>query len=150
MVGFESYEYNADASFHNYEFYSEGPKGKISKMVRFTSFVGNIYQISFGDVHSGTDRMNDQTVSGNGDMVKVIFTVAKVIYEFTEIFPKAEICFTGSTKSRTRLYQMLINKHKHLIQTVFDIVGYYNGVEETFNSGRNYDFVAVCRKSLNN
>jgi hypothetical protein len=134
MEGFESYEYKADISLLRYNFSSEGPNARIPKMVKFTLMAKDIYQISFGDANTDNDKINDQSVSNNGDMAKVIFTVAKIIYEFTGLFPEAKLFFIGSTRSRTRLYQMMINKHKHLIQGFFEIVGSQNGRDETFNS----------------
>jgi hypothetical protein len=146
MEGFESYEYKAHISFLRYNFSSEGPNGRISKMVKFTLIAKDNYQISFGDLNTATDQINDQSVSNNSDMAKVIFTVAKIIYEFTGLFPEAKLFFIGSTRSRTRLYQMMINKHKHLIQGFFEIVGCQNGRDETFNSKNNYDSFTAYRK----
>jgi len=108
-----------------------------------------MYLISFGDLDPITRRLNDKAISNNSDTAKVVFTLAKIILDFTELFPEARLFFTGSTKSRTRLYQMMINKYRDMIQTIFTIDAYYYGQEETFILGRNYNSFVVSRKKMN-
>ena len=105
-----------------------------------------MYNISLGDVDPGTSQINYKVVSNNSDMGKVFFTVAKIIYEFTERYPDVRIYFTGSTAIRTRLFQILINRYKSLIGPVFKIYGSCGDEEETFISNRNYDYILVYRK----
>src|SRR5690242_7208503 len=143
MKGFDCYEYTADDGFQNFYFFSNGPKGQIRKKVSFTSFVENSYFLSFGDLDPKTHSMNVKTISNNADTGKIFFTVAKIIYEFTKLFPEARIHFTGSTPSRTRLYQIMVNKHKRLIESVFEIPGWYGDEEETFIINRNYNYFCV-------
>lgn len=139
MEGFESYEYTADSSFHNFYFCSSGPKGHIVKKVHFKSFVDNLYNLSFGDYDPKTKQLNDKAVSNNSDMDKVFFTLARIIYEFSKQYPEARIYITGSTATRTRLYQIMINRYRDLITSVFKIQGCRNDEEETFISNKNYD-----------
>jgi hypothetical protein len=147
MEGFECYEYTADSSFHNFYFCSSGPRGHILKKVWFISFIENLYNISFGDFDPKTEKVNVKTVSNNGDMGKVLFTIAKIVYEFTKRYPDTRIYFTGSTASRTRLYQMTINRYKHLIGTVFEIHGWNEEEEEEiFIINKNYNSFIVFRK----
>jgi len=149
MEGFEHYEYTVDENFDQFEFESDGPKGKIQKIVKLRYVTRNMYLISFGDLDPITRRLNDKAISNNSDTAKVVFTLAKIILDFTELFPEARLFFTGSTKSRTRLYQMMINKYRDMIQTIFTIDAYYNGEEETFILGRNYNSFVVSRKKMN-
>ena len=149
MEGFEHYEYTVDENFDQFEFDSDGPKGKFQKIVKLRYVTRNMYLISFGDLDPITRRLNDKAISNNSDTAKVVFTLAKIILDFTELFPEARLFFTGSTKSRTRLYQMMINKYRDMIQTIFTIDAYYNGEEETFILGRNYNSFVVSRKKMN-
>jgi hypothetical protein len=41
----ERYSYETNDSFLDYEFISEGPKGKIKKVVRFTAIGNNVYNL---------------------------------------------------------------------------------------------------------
>lgn len=146
MEGFEYYEYTADADLQELEFDSDGPKGKIQKVVRIRHITGNMYLLSFGDLDPITKKLNDKAVSNNSDTAKVGFTLAKIIFDFTEKFPEGKIYFTGSTKSRTRLYQMMMNKYRHLILLFFTVIGWDNSEEETFILGRNYKCFTIYRK----
>ena len=50
------------------------------------------------------------TISNNGDAEKILATVVAAVYAFYDQYPTVWILLTGSTASRTRLYQMAINK----------------------------------------
>ena len=54
----------------DYEFYSEGPNGRIKKAVRFTRMTHEepvFYNLGFGDVSQETDLIDDNIVSNNDD-----------------------------------------------------------------------------------
>jgi hypothetical protein len=65
-------EYTAvkgDSDF-SYEFYSEGPKGRIKKIVRFTPLTGygnDYYNLYLGDWLEAEDRLSDTVVNNNMD-----------------------------------------------------------------------------------
>jgi len=95
-----------------YWFYSEGPRGRILKTVQFQhvpEYGRNFFNLAFGDYDESTGRINDQVASNNGYHLKVLHTVAKVVLDFVNFWPKAIIQIKGSTSSRTRLYQMGIS-----------------------------------------
>src|SRR4030095_14112140 len=100
------YEYSISEDFLSYEFCSEGPNGKIKKVIRFTLMVvsGRIsFNLGFGDLQEdGT--INDIVASNNQDTERVLATVAHAVIEFTNYFPNARIYCEGSTPSRTRRY----------------------------------------------
>jgi hypothetical protein len=65
----ERYEYEIGNSFHQYDFYSEGPKGKIKKIVLY-SWLGSLggfdyYNLGFGDYDEAAGRINDLSVTNN-------------------------------------------------------------------------------------
>lgn len=90
-----------------FEFISEGKKGLIHKIVKFqpTNLKG-VYNLAFGDKHMKTGEIDDEVISNNGDSEKVLATVSATVYAFTDKYPHTWIYATGSTESRTRLYQM--------------------------------------------
>jgi hypothetical protein len=73
--------------------------------------------------------------------------VATIIIDFSSHFDDVTILAEGSTESRTRLYQMGINKFRNEIESIFDIYGL---IKESgwkpFQSGINYDALLVLKK----
>jgi len=99
----DRYEIRIEFDAKMYKFISEGPKGNIEKIVYYTETSrANIYNLSFGDYNELIDDIDDQIVSNNGDSQKVLATVAKSLYVFTDRYPDALIIATGSTFARTR------------------------------------------------
>jgi hypothetical protein len=105
-----------------------------------------IWHLAFGDV----DRdggVNDFVNSNNQDAEKVLATVAQAVISFTNLYPNALIFAEGSTPSRTRRYQMGINKFWKDIEADFNIFGLLkNEGFEPFLSGINYIGFACKRK----
>jgi len=98
------YQYKSEDSFEFFEFYSEGPKGVIKKVVEYQKTSGeNVYNLAFGDYDEETKNINDLSVTNNGDSLKVLATVASTVYAFIDKHPNASIVATGSTSIRTRL-----------------------------------------------
>lgn len=147
----DRYEYEVGGSFKQYDFYSEGPKGRIRKAV-FYKFLGtrdglDYYNLGFGDYNEDKQMVNDLSVSDNKDRDKILATVANTTLEFTSHFPDCRIVATGSTLARTRLYQMGIAKHYEEISKIFDIQGLTKaGGWRPFKGGENYLALLISRK----
>jgi len=132
-----------------YEFYSEGAKGKIRKLVRFQYSIDlgkNVFNLAFGDFDEATGRMNDKVVSNNGDQLKILHTVASVIIEFLGSRPYAFILIKGNTSSRTRLYQMSIAGFLTQVSQQFEILGELEKAWQPFQNGANYKRFLVYKK----
>src|SRR6185312_12300902 len=100
-----------DSDFY-YEFYSEGPKGRIRKIVRLmslTEYGNDYYNLYLGDWLEAEDRFSDTVVSNNMDREKILATVAAIVVDFTAAIPHAVIFAEGNTALRNRLYQMGIS-----------------------------------------
>ncbi|WP_342088643.1 DUF6934 family protein [Dyadobacter sp. OTU695] len=141
------YHFYAGATKTIFEFVSEGPKGYIHKLVEYSPVNSNdIYNLGFGDVDELEEPYNDMIVSNNGDSAKVLATVAATVFEFTQKYPKASVLATGSTKSRTRLYRMNVNRYLHEIQEHFVIFGYCKSNSwEEFNNKKDYEAFLLTR-----
>ena len=130
-----------------YEFYSEGPNGRIKKVVKFNRiFLNgiNYFNLGFGDWDESKKKINDFIVSDNCDKNKILATIASIIVHFTNNFSEVVVNATGSTLSRTRLYQISIVRHLDLIQPYLDIYGYIDGRWEAFRKNTNYEaFMAI-------
>lgn len=151
-MNLERYQYLNSNDYHDYEFYSEGPNGRISKMVTF-SYIPNtnpaIYNLAFGDLNVITGELDDTVVSNNQDRNIVLSTVANTIAEFCNHHGNHYIYAKGSTPSRTRLYQMSITSLWEEISTDFEVYGLKDNDWQDFEPNKhNYDAFLVKRKEL--
>jgi hypothetical protein len=152
-MNLEQYNIEAAPDFMEYSFYSDGPKGAIKKVVRFTkvnfsSFI--YYNLGFGDWNEQEKRIDDFVVSNNQDAERVLATVAATVIDFSNHYPDVLIYAQGSTSSRTRRYQMGINKYWQDISALFEVYGLIE--DEGFNPferGTNYIAFVVKKKFSN-
>lgn len=142
------YQYKAESHFEYFEFYSEGPKGIIKKVVEYQKTSNeNVYNLAFGDYDEVAKGIDDLSVTNNGDSLKVLATVASTVYAFTDKHPKAMIIATGSTSVRTRLYRMGITNNLDEISEDFAIFGFTkDGIWVKFEIGEDYEAFLVTKK----
>ena len=148
-MNLERYTYLKRESYKEYGFYSEGPRGRVLKVVRFARISPNVafcYNLSFGDWSESQQSMDDRSITNNGDTEKVLATVAAVVVDFTRIFPQAVIYAMGGNPARTRRYQMGINKMLEEIEKTFYVYGGKDGLWGTFRKNINYDAFVIQRK----
>jgi hypothetical protein len=145
----EKYSFNRLPEEYYYEFFSEGPKGNIKKIVRYRLIEeapNRIYNLGFGDWDDELEDVNDKIATNNKDRQKVLVTVADTVLDFTKYNPGASVFAQGSTAARTRLYQMGIAAFLAEIGADFTVLAYYNGEWESFEKGRNYEAFLIKRK----
>jgi hypothetical protein len=126
------YSYRTNPSFLDYEFISDGPRGKIKKVVRFTTIGEGVYNLGFGDLIEETGDINDTVITNNDDSKQVLATAAMIVNDFLLKYPDMWVFAVGSTTSRTRLYRMGITNHWHTISTDFEVYGLANKKWELF------------------
>jgi hypothetical protein len=155
-VDLNRYKFDKTVESLRYFFVSEGPKGEISKAVEFTRDyefrINNekieVYNISFGDWNQSERGIDDFVITDNQDTEQVLATVAAIIIDFLNNYPKAIIIAKGSTLSRTRKYQMSINKYLKQIEPVIELFGQDKDNQFTpFKPSFNY-ISFVARKKL--
>lgn len=144
----DSYDYRAGDNFQDFSFYSEGPKGRIKKIVIYSKIqdAPTIYNLAFGDESSVNGCVDDKVVSNNNDRDIVLATVAKTINNFCDHCGNHLIYAKGSTPSRTRLYQIGIGRLYHEISTEFEVLGIIGDEAHVFQSNVNYDAFLIKRK----
>ncbi|WP_343673830.1 hypothetical protein [Chitinophaga sp.] len=145
----EKYVCVPDATFTNFMFESQGPKGVIKKKVKYEKVDngdGALFNLSFGDYDEITDIISDNSVSNNKDKSIILATVAGTVIDFTDHAGRVYVHAKGSTPSRTRLYQMGINAHREEIEKLFHVFGLRSNEWEKFQPGVNYDRFMVIRK----
>lgn len=141
------YELKAEKSLMVFEFTSEGPKGQIPKLIKFSeTTLKGFYNLAFGNKNSETGDIDDTVVSNNGDSEQVLATIVSAVYSFTEEENEAWVYATGSTKSRTRLYRMGITKYFDEVKHDFLLFGLRNGEWEEFTKEIDYTAFVVRRK----
>lgn len=145
----DRYELKSDDQLTTFEFLSEGPKGKIEKIIQFSLVnQNNLYNLAFGDKNPLTGDIDDIVVSDNSDSEKVLATVVAAVYAFCDKLPQAWIYATGSTASRTRLYRMGINKYYNIVEIDFEIFGQMQNEWERYEKGKAYQAFVIQRKSI--
>lgn len=138
-MNLNTYTLKSDSDQEIFEFESIGPKGKILKLVIYkeTSFSG-IYNLGFGDLNLKNGEIDDTIVSDNGDGEVVLSTVVATFHLFFDKHPDAQVYISGSTKSRTRLYRIAINKYYELFSSKFEIKGELESHFERFTKNTDY------------
>jgi hypothetical protein len=141
------YELIAENSLFVFEFVSEGPKGNIQKLIKFSeTALKGFYNLAFGDKDLLTGEINDKVVSNNGDSERVLATVVSAVFAFTDRKKDAWVYATGSTTARTRLYRKGITKYLDEIKQDFLVYGLRNGEWEDFEKEVDYTAFVVKRK----
>ncbi|HEY4337684.1 MAG TPA: hypothetical protein VGM89_17345, partial [Puia sp.] len=129
-----------------YEFVSDGPVGKIKKVIVYEPIGTNLFNLGFGDWNEDRQQTDDSTRSNNGDRDKVLATVALTAVDFTDRFPDAQLFIEGSSAGRTRLYQMGITNNLLEINERFEVKGFLATDWEAFRPGVNYQAFLISRK----
>ncbi len=148
-MSLEKYDFRYTSDYTRFEFISIGRKGSIIKVIEYAQISENpsIYNLGFGDKNVLTGEIDDLIVSDNGDSEKVLATVAESVYLFTEHNKKAGVFLTGSTPSRTRLYQMGIRRFLSFIEEDFWVHALNSDTEwESFQKESRYEAFLVIRK----
>lgn len=141
------YTLKAEKDLTVFEFVSEGSNGRIPKLIEFTETnLKDFYNLAFGDKDEKTGKINDRVVSNNNDTEKVLATVVSAVFAFTDRYPEAWVYATGSTKARTRLYRMGLNKYFEEVEKEFHIFGELEESWLPFESGIDFEGYVVKRK----
>lgn len=144
------YEFQTNDSFLDFEFESQGPNGRIKKVVRYSprNVDGITYfNLGFGDWNEAEARIDDGSNNNNQDTQKVLATVAATVLDFTAAYPDMLVYAEGSTPARTRLYQMGISANLAHIEPILEIYAFKKGVGwEPFQIGTNYEAFMAKRK----
>ena len=144
---YNSYHIDSSPDFLDFEFLSIGPKGAITKVVRYREInVRGIYNLGFGDKEPESGFISDLSISNNNDSQKVLATVARTLYLFSDYYQDAIIIASGNTAARTRLYRMGITNNIATIEKDFYILGLTDTDWEQFRKSVTYHAFSVQRK----
>lgn len=145
----ESYPFNFIDQIFVFEFESISPGKTIKKLVEISlvDYENQVFNIALVDVLPD-NTLSDLTVSNNSDMPKVLATVFRALDQFFKFIPGAKVLLSGSTPSRTRLYQMAISKYLCELELKFNFWGFIGDKSENFTKGRNYERFTISLKQL--
>lgn len=143
----DSYPINSSVNNLIYIFESKGIKGTIKKVVIFQKLEANRYNLAFGDEVKG--KVDDTIDSNNKDMIKVLSTIANIIYDFTTHFPDAVIVISAAERRRLILYNGIFRKRFEEIEENFEVEAFKEGLREIYSPDEFYYKFEIKRKSSN-
>ena len=145
----DRYSFSTNQNYLNFEFESDGPHGKIKKVVRFSPQNAGgttFFNLVLGHWDEQTNELDDKAVSNNQDRTKILATVAATVIEFTRHFPDMPVFAQGGDQARTRLYQIGISSNLEEIETILEVYGLNKDRWEQFRKNVNYEAFLVRRK----
>jgi hypothetical protein len=143
----EQYETEINPDCTVFEFLSVGKRETVKKIIIYEGFQNeNLFYLAFGDV-THFNRIDDRVITNNGDIEKVISTIIKSLYTFTDNRPDALILITSNRENRTRLYRSAFSKYIDELQKDFSVHGYLNKKWNPFEKNVNYSIFLIKRKA---
>jgi hypothetical protein len=88
----------------------------------FPLIKGILVSLGFGDLLPD-GSIDDQAISNNGDIIKVLVTVVDILKDFTSLYPSSQVFFVGSTDERTKLYSRILKVYHAEFSKEFTILG---------------------------
>lgn len=130
-----------------FEFISTGQRS-IRKVIIYQELpFPNIYNLALGDFDEA-GKVDFEITSDNHDRDYILATAIQTLIVFFEKYPQASVFITGNTKSRTRLYQVVIGRELTEIQKRFEIAGVTEAGDEPFRKGAAYQAFVISLKQL--
>jgi hypothetical protein len=142
------YPIRFNEDFTQFNFQSIGKKGVVEKAIIFSIISENVYNLALLDFDPGRETYSDQSVTDNGDLPEILATVLTTMIDFLNRYPERKIYLAGNTASRTRLYQITINKVLNEAKIDLTVLGYYEGQWIAFEPNRKFESFLIGRNSI--
>jgi len=131
-----------------FRFVSDGPNGKITKIVIYQSMnEPDLYNLALGDLDPITGEIDFDITTNNGDRDMILATISETVYSFLFNKSHCSIHFKGSDPVRTRLYQMAISSYFEELSVDFEILGKLKYDLLRFRKGVNYEAFVIQLKN---
>lgn len=132
-----AYPYLTSGKKTQVAFQSLGPKGIVIKIIRFEHVKDNCWNLGFGDYKHG--KIETSRLTNNGDVVKVLATVAAAILTFLEEYPDRIVQIMPIDEKRKRLFNLVFSRIWEQIQEKVRIIGLKENRRGDFSPGKFYD-----------
>ncbi len=142
----EGYPLVEDEEKISFRFKSEGQKGIIEKVVEFSPIPGGWWNLAFGDARE--ERFDDEAVSNNLDIRKVIQTVANSVHIFLEAYPERQVLIVPVDAKRRSLYNRVFQQHWEDMEQVYSVKGISATEIAPYSAQKLFDAFLVSRKEL--
>lgn len=139
----EGYEFSFSEDKTEFRFESTGSKGTIIKIVRFGTVRDNLCNLAFGDLVS--DDFDDEIISDNGDLRKIISTLVNIVHSFALSNPTTRIAIVPVDNQRKLLYNRIFQQFEFEILAYFSVHGvFFNPrTKELFDPRKTYDAFVI-------
>jgi hypothetical protein len=122
------------ADFKQYSFISEGPKGALTKLVKFSAFkqVPDSFNLALGTIRGEVVDYSETT--DNNDRDKILATIFHIARIFSHVYHDQKIFIKGRDEITTRLYRAAINHgYEEIIKEYFIYGGIYVAITDQYN-----------------
>jgi hypothetical protein len=140
----ESYPLNIETSETVFKFDSIGTKGIIKKIICFENAGDDYWNLGFGD--ETENDWSDVNISNNGDIFKVMETVAQATLIFSNRFPERIIVINPVDFKRKRLYNSIFRRRNVEISALFTIYASLNDDFFEYRAKIEFDFFLLVKK----
>lgn len=147
-MNYKSYPFSFNKEFTQINFQSIGKRGTFEKSITFSIIHENIYNLALLDYDPVKQDYSDQSVTDNGDMPEILATVMTAVIDFLNKYPERKIYLVGNSASRTRLYQIAINKVLSQTKNDLRVFGYCENHWIAFEPNRNFESFLIERNFL--
>jgi hypothetical protein len=144
----DGYELNISGTHKKvkYTFTSVGSKGSIKKIIEFSPMKGNKrWNLGFGDVKGRT--WEDNVITNNNDLRKVLQTVANTVHLFLHTYPDREVVIIPVDYQRKLLYNRAFQQRWHEIDSDYTVKGIILDIEdpqfENYETQKIYDYFII-------
>ena len=140
------YDFQIGAEARTFFFISKGPRTIAKQVIYAETTLPEFFNLALADVEEDGSQ-NFYSVRNNGDLERIMATVAQTLLVFFRTYPSAKVAFTGSTPARTRLYQIILAREIQAVATDFVLSGVKNNNLEDFRPNRDYDGFVIALSS---
>lgn len=147
-MNYKPYTFRSDEEYTSFHFQSVGKRGIFDKLILIRQLSEEHYNLALLDYNMNTREYSDVSITDNGDMPEVLATVMKAILLFLDKYPDRKLNFQGSTKPRTRLYQIAINKIYPDIKNDLTIYGWKNSEWIVFEPNLSFESFLIGKRII--
>lgn len=118
---FYNYEHTEIEGMNAYQFISKGTQGEITKIVAFEDIGNQLYNLVLLDYDTQTGILDDEKVSNNQDIAKIMATIFRIVSDFTDKSPENSLYIRANTETKRMLYNRIVSNNMHDIAQQYEV-----------------------------